>query len=82
MVGAGNLLYMINIDRQQKCEILKTDVVQARFNGQCCLSFYSYGQLTQIHPEVDEYKLAYAQVCWIANHLTQLVFLFLIKPWN
>lgn len=24
---------------------------------------YSYGQLTQIHPEVDEYKLAYAQVC-------------------
>ena len=28
-----------------------------------CLSIYSYGQLTQIHPEVDEYKLAYAQVC-------------------
>lgn len=31
-----------------------------------CLSLshnYSYGQLTQIHPEVDEYKLAYAQVC-------------------
>ena len=24
---------------------------------------FSYGQLTQIHPEVDEYKLYYAQVC-------------------
>lgn len=27
------------------------------------LVVYSYGQLTQIHPEVDEYKMAYAQVC-------------------
>ena len=27
------------------------------------LLFLSYGQLTQIHPEVDEYKLYYAQVC-------------------
>ena len=26
------------------------------------LFHFSYGQLTQIHPDVDEYKLYYAQV--------------------
>lgn len=28
----------------------------------CLLYYNSYGQLTQLHPEVDEYKMYYAQV--------------------
>ena len=39
---------------------------------------YSYGQLTQIHPEVDEYKLAYAQVCETRKVFMVNLFLLMI----
>ena len=81
MVGAGNLLYMINIEwfqdklenNWQNCDLCCSRKVQWTV---LFVFLYSYGQLTQIHPEVDEYKLAYAQVCWIAKHLTLVVFSF------
>ena len=39
---------------------------------------YSYGHLTQIHPEVDEYKLAYAQVCETRKVFMVNLFLLMI----
>ena len=60
-------------------------ILKLKYFDCCC--YYSYEQLTKLHPEVESYKLYYAQVSFLlnlalsfsTNHFPLIKYLFLLS---